>query len=227
MPSHVALDDLQDVVVGVVDECAVRLHVADRRPFKLERSESLGEGDLLVAAQMLAGEDEQRVLQPDGVEITPHRVVECGKPKTRHHGAERRVERFDIECAWHGASDRSQGARAPWQKGYRNTPKSSNQSSPSPGITYAWRKTLIQIRNKPASGDHRGSKCVRNGIALGLSARDEAKILSRNAQELLRRQPGSVRLPTVAIAAEQLPCGRARRRRRVAPPRSMRKSKQP
>src|SRR5208283_6119344 len=92
--------------VGVDDERAIGFHVAERRHLELERSESLGEGNLLDATEMLAGKYEERILQPRRVEIVPRRAVQCGQLDAGHHGAKRGVERLDVECARHQSSCR-------------------------------------------------------------------------------------------------------------------------
>src|SRR5262249_11763655 len=61
-----------------------------------------GEGDLIVALQMLVGEDQQRILQPSGIQLTEAGVVELGDLHAPDHGAERGVERLDVERACHG-----------------------------------------------------------------------------------------------------------------------------
>ena len=80
---------------------AVGLHVAERCQVELERSEAPGKSDLFIATEMLAGKNQQRVLEPRGVELVPHRVVDRGDLHPGHHRAESRVERLDVECARH------------------------------------------------------------------------------------------------------------------------------
>jgi hypothetical protein len=63
VPAHIALQDLDPVVIVLLlAQGAVFLDVADRGHLELEWPEALGEGDLLVAREMLAGEDQQGVL---------------------------------------------------------------------------------------------------------------------------------------------------------------------
>jgi hypothetical protein len=50
---------------------------------------------------MLAGEYEKRVFEPRSVQLLPRRIVERGELHARDHGAEGRVERFDVECGCH------------------------------------------------------------------------------------------------------------------------------
>ena len=95
------------------------LHVAERCKVELERSKSPGEGDLLIATEVLTGENEKRVLEPRSVEIVPRRVVQRGEPDARHYRAECRVERFDVECACHaGLRSISKSLKRP-NRGYR------------------------------------------------------------------------------------------------------------
>ena len=63
---------------------------------------ALGEGDLLVAAQMLSGENQERELKPRLVEIMPHRVVEGGELHARHYGAKGGDSEAGYQCACHG-----------------------------------------------------------------------------------------------------------------------------
>jgi hypothetical protein len=56
---------------------------------------------LLVARQMLVGKDQQRVLEPGGVERAPGGVVQLRDLDAADHGAEAGVDRFDIESACH------------------------------------------------------------------------------------------------------------------------------
>jgi hypothetical protein len=53
---------------------------------------------------MLAWKNEQSILKPYGVQVAPDRFVECGELEARDHGAEGRVERFDVKCACHTGS---------------------------------------------------------------------------------------------------------------------------
>jgi hypothetical protein len=102
MPAHVALQHLHHVVVVFFQpQGAVRFDVADRGHLEFERPEALGEGDLLVAREMLVGKDQQRVLEPGGVERAPGGVVQLRDLDAADYGAEAGVERFDIESACH------------------------------------------------------------------------------------------------------------------------------
>jgi len=76
-----ALQHLHHVVVVFFQpQGAVRFDVADRGHLEFERPEALGEGDLLVAREMLVGKDQQRVLEPGGVERAPSGVVQLRGP---------------------------------------------------------------------------------------------------------------------------------------------------
>ncbi len=74
---------------------------------ELERPEALGEGDLLVLLQELAGKDQQGVFEPGVVQGLPGGLVELGQPDPGDDRAEGRVERLDVECLCHGNLDGS------------------------------------------------------------------------------------------------------------------------
>ena len=94
MPTHIALEDLHAVVVVLLEpQAAVLLDVADRRHLELERPEALGEGDLLLAREMLVGKDQQRMFQPGGVERVEGLVVDLGNAKAGDNRAEGGVDR--------------------------------------------------------------------------------------------------------------------------------------
>src|SRR5579883_709605 len=102
MPAHVALEDLHAVVVVLLEpQGAVLLDVADRCHLELERPETLGEGDLLGARQMLPGEDQQRVFQPGVIERPECPFVDLRDAEAGDDGAERSVDRFDLERGCH------------------------------------------------------------------------------------------------------------------------------
>ena len=72
------------------------------RHLELERAEAPGEGDLLVARQVLVGEDQQRVVEPCRVERAEVRLVEFRHLHAAHDGAEGRiVDRLDVEGVGH------------------------------------------------------------------------------------------------------------------------------
>ena len=91
MPAHVALEHLHQITV-VVDESAVALDVADGRHLEFELSKAFGERNLLVALEMLIRKDQERVLQPGGVEILPGGVVKAGKLYARKYRPEGGVD---------------------------------------------------------------------------------------------------------------------------------------
>ena len=80
---------------------AVGADVADRGDVELQRPEAPGEGDLLLAGQMLAGEDQQGVVEPGAVERGEGRLVELGELQAGDDRAEAGVQRFDVEVVGH------------------------------------------------------------------------------------------------------------------------------
>src|SRR5882757_2401697 len=102
MPAHVAFQHFHHVVVVFFHaQRAVRFYIADRRHLEFERPETPGEGDLLVTLEVLAGENEQRVLQPGGKELAPDHLVEVAQLDPRHHRAEGGVDGPDRQSACH------------------------------------------------------------------------------------------------------------------------------
>src|SRR5580698_4319035 len=93
MPAHVALEHLHEIAV-VVDEGPVALDVADGRHLELKLSKAFGERNLLVALEMLIRKDEERVLQPGGVEILPGGVIKAGKLYAGKYRPEGGVDRL-------------------------------------------------------------------------------------------------------------------------------------
>ena len=69
MPALVAAERLHDVVVGLGVHACRLADVRDRRRLELELAEAPGELVLLVDREELAREDQQRVLEPRGVEL--------------------------------------------------------------------------------------------------------------------------------------------------------------
>lgn len=102
VPAHVALQHLDHVVAVVVGaEGPVGAHVGDRREVELQGPEPAGEGDLLLGRQMLAREDQERVVEPGLVEHGEVGVGEGGEPQAGDHRAEGGGQGFDIEGPGH------------------------------------------------------------------------------------------------------------------------------
>ena len=77
MPSHVALEDLDDVIGIVVSaKRSVGPYIAERSQFELELAESLCEHDLFLVGEMLIRKDEQCVFEPSGVHFRKAGVVD-------------------------------------------------------------------------------------------------------------------------------------------------------
>ena len=126
VPAHVALEHLDRIVRPVVRaQGPVGAHVGDRRQVELQRPEPAGESDLVGLAQMLAGKDQQAVVQPDRIERGEGRLAQVGEFQPGHDGPERRRNGLDAEgkgvahglrstsaCAFRGGRPGPRGAPA-------------------------------------------------------------------------------------------------------------------
>ena len=75
MPAHIALQDLNPIVIRCSAQVAIFVDVAELNQVDFQRSKSFRKGDLLIVVEMLGRENQQRIAQPKIVYFREFRIV--------------------------------------------------------------------------------------------------------------------------------------------------------
>jgi hypothetical protein len=98
VPSLVAAQGLGEVVLSGTER-AIALDVRERGRGELEVAEATGELVLLMRGHVLAGEHEQRILEPQLGQLGEDRVARTREEDIAHDSPEGRVQRLDPDRA--------------------------------------------------------------------------------------------------------------------------------